>query len=70
MRLKPLDRIRRVVDERKARALATTVLRPEAEAGDLVLGGLVEFGQLVAELVLADVLAVGVEDITDNKVLV
>lgn len=52
-----------VVDEGKAGALATTVLGAEAEDGDLVLLGLVELGKLLAELILGDVGAVGVEDV-------
>jgi len=58
--LKLLHRLVRVVDERKASGLATTILCPEAENGDLVLGSLVQLGKLGAELVLGDVGAVGV----------
>lgn len=53
-----------VVDEGEAGALATTVLGAETEDGDLVLGSLVQLGQLGAELILGDVGAVGVEDVT------
>lgn len=53
-----------VVDEGEAGALATTVLGAETEDGDLVLLGLVELGELLAELILGDVRAVGVEDVT------
>lgn len=56
-----------VVDESEASALTTTVLRTETEDGDLVLVGLVQVGELVAELVLGDVGAVGVEDIPVGK---
>ena len=56
-----------VVDEGEAGALATTELRTETEDGDLVLGGAVEAGELLAEFVLGDVGAVGVEDITDYQ---
>ena len=63
MRLELLHRLARVVDEREARTLAAAVLCPEAEARDLVLGGLVERGELVAEFVFGDVRAAGVEDV-------
>jgi hypothetical protein len=53
-----------VVDEGKAGALATTVLGAETEDGDLVLVGLVQLGELLAELILGDVRAVGVQDVT------
>lgn len=53
-----------VVDEGEASGLATTVLGAETEDGDLVLVGLVELGELGAELILGDVGAVRVEDIT------
>lgn len=56
-----------VVDERETGALAATVLGLEAEDGDLVLGGLVELRELAAELVLGDIWAVWVEDITVGK---
>lgn len=52
-----------VIDEGEASGLATTELGAETEDVDLVLGGLVEGGQLLAELVLGDVRTVGVEDI-------
>jgi hypothetical protein len=52
-----------VVDESEASALTATVLCAETEDGDLVLVGLVQIGQLLAELVLGDVGAVGVEDV-------
>ena len=63
MGLEFLHRLGRIVDEREAGTLATAELRPEAEDGDLVLAGLVEFGELGAEFVFGDVGAVGVEDI-------
>lgn len=56
-----------VVDESEASGLATTVLGAETEDGDLVLVGLVELGELLAELILGDVGTVGVEDITVRK---
>jgi hypothetical protein len=56
-----------VVDESETSGLATTVLGAETEDGDLVLVGLVELGELLAELILGDVGTVGVEDITADK---
>lgn len=67
MRLKFLQSLAGVVDQSEAGALATTVLRAEAENGDLVLVGLVELGESVTELVLGDVGAVGVEDIPISR---
>jgi len=64
VRLELLHGLGRVVDEGEAGALATTELGAETEDGDLVLGGLVELGELLAELILGDVGAVGVEDVT------
>lgn len=64
MRFELLQGLSGVVDEGEAGALATTELRTETEDGDLVLGGAVEAGELLAEFVLGDVGAVGVEDIT------
>ena len=63
VRLELLQGLGGVVDESEAGALTTTVLRAETEDGDLVLVGLVQVGQLLAELVLGDVGAVGVEDV-------
>ena len=62
--LELLHRLGGVVDEGKAGGLAATELGPEAEDADLVLLGLVQAGELVAELLLGDVGAVRVEDIT------
>lgn len=67
MRLELLQGLVGVVDEGETGALATTILRAEAENGDLVLVGLVEVGKLVAELILGDVRAVGVEDIPARR---
>lgn len=53
-----------VVDERETRALATTVVCPETEDGDLVLAALVKLAELGPELVLGDVRARWVEDVT------
>ena len=60
MRLELLHRLRRVIDERKAGALSTTILSPESEDRDLVFAGFVEFGELGSEFVFGDVGAVGV----------
>lgn len=61
--LKLLHRLGRVVDEGEASGLATTELCAEAKDADLLLLGLVEAGELVAELLLGDVGAAGVEDV-------
>ena len=65
MGLELLQGLGRVVDQSEASGLATTVLCAEPEDGDLVLVGLVQVGQLLTELILGDVGAVGVEDITE-----
>ena len=62
--LELLHRLGAVVDEGEASGLATTVLGAETEDGDLVLVGLVQLGELLAELILGDVRAVGVQDVT------
>ena len=67
VRLELLQGLSGVVDQGEASALATTVLRAEAEDGDLILVGLVETGELVAQLILGDVGTVGVEDITSDE---
>ena len=64
MRLELLHRLRRVVDKCEACALAATILRLEAEDGDLVLGGLVQLRELGSELILGYVRSVRVKDIT------
>lgn len=53
-----------VVDEAESGRLAATVLCAETEDGDLLLAALVELGQLGAEVILGDVGALRVEDIT------
>lgn len=63
VRLELLQGLGGVVDQSEAGALATTVLCAEPEDGDLVLVGLVQVGQLLTELILGDVGAVGVEDV-------
>ena len=62
--LELLHGLDRVVDEGEAGRLAATVLGAHAEDVDLVLVRLVHFGELGPEVVLLDVGAVGVEDIT------
>lgn len=65
--LELLHGLGRVVDEAEAGRLAAAELGAQAEDGDLVLGGLVEAGELLAELILGDVGAVGVEDVTGGE---
>ena len=62
--LELLHGLGRVVDEREAGGLATTELGAETEDGDLVLGGLVQGAELLAELLLGDVGTARVEDVT------
>jgi hypothetical protein len=69
MWLKLLQRLRRIVDESKTGCLSTTKLCSQTEDIDLVLIGLVEFGELGSEVVLCDVCAVRVEDITVSQVI-
>jgi hypothetical protein len=63
VRLKLLESVDRIVDEREAGALAATELGAETEDGYLILLCLVEFAKLASELVLGHVGAIGVEDI-------
>ena len=70
MRLELLQGLVRVVDQSEAGALATTVLRAEPEDRHLVLVGLVQVGQLLTELILGDVGAVGVEDIPTRRKII
>ena len=67
--LELLQRLCAVIDERKTSALATTVLCPEAENGDLVLACFVELRELGAKLVLGDIRAARMEDITADESL-
>jgi hypothetical protein len=62
--LELLHGLGRVIDKGETSGLATTEVGAETEDGDLVLLGLVEATELLAELLLGDVGAVGVEDIT------
>ena len=66
--LELLHGLGRVVDETEAGRLAATELGAQAEDGDLVLGGLVHARKLLTELLLGDVGAVGVEDVTAGVV--
>jgi hypothetical protein len=56
-----------VVDEGEAGGLAATELGAQAEDRDLVLDGLVQGAELLAELLLGDVGTAGVEDITGGN---
>ena len=62
--LELLHGLGRVVEEGETGALATTELRAETEDGDGLLGLLVQLRELLAEFILGDVGAVGVEDVT------
>jgi hypothetical protein len=64
--LELLHGLGRVIDKGETSGLATTEVGAETEDGDLVLLGLVEATELLAELLLGDVGAVGVEDINDH----
>lgn len=66
-RLELLHGLGGVVDEGETSGLATTELGAETEDGDLILLGLVHGGQLVTELVLGDVGAAGVQDVTGGR---
>lgn len=59
-----------VVDEGETSGLSTTKLCLETEDVDLVLAGLVELSELAAKLILGDVCAVWVQDVTVNGALV
>jgi hypothetical protein len=65
--LELLEGLGGIVDHGEASGLATTVLCAETEDGDLVLVGLVQVGKLLTKLILGDVGAVGVQDVTKNK---
>lgn len=64
--LELLHGLRRVVDEGEASGLATTEVGAETEDGDLVLDGLVQGAELLAELLLGDVGTARVQDVTVN----
>lgn len=68
VRLELLHGLGGVVDEGEASGLATTELGAQTEDGDLVLAGLVEAGELVTELILGNVGAVGVQDVTVKEI--
>lgn len=67
VRLELLHGLGRVVDKGEAGGLAATELGAQTEDGDLVLAGLVEAGELVTELILGDVGAVGVQNVTVRR---
>ena len=67
LRIVLLQSLGGIVDETKAGGLAATKLGSQTEDGDLVLLGLVEGGELVAQLILGDVGSAGVEDVTRRK---
>ena len=56
-----------VVEEGEASALATTVLGAETKDGHVVLVGLVELRELLTELILGDVGARWVKDVTVDR---
>lgn len=56
-----------VVDKTETGSLAATELGAQTKDADLVLLGLVESGELVSQLLLGDVGAAGVEDVTVKK---
>lgn len=66
--LELLEGLGRVVDQGEAGGLATTELSPQAEDADLVLGGLVHGRKLLTELILGDVGAGRVQDVTVGRV--
>jgi hypothetical protein len=63
MRLEFLHRFDGVVDQGESRGLAATVLCAHAEDVDLVFVGFVDFGEFGAEVVFANIGAIGVEDV-------
>ena len=56
-----------IVDESETSCLSTTKLSSETENVNLVLAGLVKFGEFASELILGDVGTVWVEDVTKLK---
>ncbi len=64
MGLKLLQRLWRIIYKRKAGCLSTTKLSLETEDVDLIFVGLVHLGEFASELILGDIGAVWVEDIT------
>jgi hypothetical protein len=57
-----------VVDEGEASRLATTELCAESEDRDGLLVALVQLRELLAEVILGDVGALGVEDVTEKEI--
>jgi len=68
VRLELLHRRLGVVDQAEAGGLAAAVLGAETEDGDLLLAALVELGELGAEVVLGDIGALRVEDVTNVRI--
>lgn len=64
--LELLQSFRRIVDKGETGCLSTTILSLETEHVDLVLVGLVHFGELGSEFILGDVGSVWVEYINDH----
>ena len=62
---KLLGRVQRVVDQGESSRLATTESSTEAKHENVFLIGLVELGQLFAEVVLGDVGTARVQDVDD-----
>ena len=67
MRLKLLHHLMAVVDQGESGRFSSSVLCPEAEAGNLVFVGFVELGEFLTEFVFGDVGSVGMEDIAVKK---
>lgn len=67
MGLELLQGLDGVVDEGEAGGLSTTIVRAQTEDGDLFLVGLVKIAELLAEFVLGDVGAAGVQDVTVER---
>ena len=63
MGLELLQHLMWIVDERESCALPTTVLCPEAEAGDLIFIRFVKFREFLAEFVLGHIGTIWMENI-------
>lgn len=68
MWLEFFQRLVRIINKRKPGALAATVLRSKAEGGDLVLIDFVELSELLAQLVFANIGAIGVKNVAISGV--
>ena len=67
--LELLQRLGRIVDQSETSCLSTTILSLQTENVDLILVGLVHFGELATEFILGDVGSVWVEDITVKEIV-